>query len=151
MIRLRRSVLVRIMARTFHTFQFVSKIKYSRIVGGHDSEIKPKLSLTVYLSNHIESIQKRALRIILGASYISYQDALIIFGLETLLYCRDMAGIRFIKKVTTGQIEPFYSAIIGTNNTDVNHGYGLCSGGVKAYRHVPNTKRFSEFVTSKYL
>ena len=34
-------------------------------------------SLTLYLSNHIESIKKRALRIILGANYISYQDALI--------------------------------------------------------------------------
>ena len=62
-----------------------------------------------------------------------------------------MACIRFIKKVRAGQIEPFYSAIIGTNNIEVNHGYGLRSGGVKAYSHVPNTKRFSEFVTSKYL
>ena len=43
------------------------------------------------------------------------------------------------------------SAIIGTNNTEVNHSYGLHSGGVKAYRHVPNTKHFSEFVPSKYL
>ena len=62
-----------------------------------------------------------------------------------------MACNRLIKKVRTGQIEPLYSAIIGTNNTEVNHGYGLSSGGLKAYRHVPNTKRFSEFVTSKYL
>ena len=63
--------------------------------------------------------------------------------------------IIFIKKVRTGQIEPLYSAIIGTNNTEVNHGYDLRYGGVKAYKHVPNckysTKRFSEFVTSKYL
>ena len=28
-----------------------------------------------------------------------------------------------------------------------SHGYGL----LKAYRHMPNTKRFSEFATSKYL
>ena len=104
-----------------------------------------------YLSNYIESIQKRALRIILGANYISYQDALISSGLETLLYRRDMACIRFIKKVRTGQSEQFYSAIIGTNNTEVNHGYALRSGGVKAYRHVPKTNRSSEFVTSIYL
>ena len=108
-------------------------------------------SLTVYLSKHIESIQNKELRIILGANDISYQDALITSSLETLLYLRDMACVRFIKKVRTGQIEPLYSAIIGTNNTDVNHGYGLCSGGVKANRHEPSTKLFSEFVTSKYM
>ena len=108
-------------------------------------------SLTVYLSNHIESIQKSALRIMLEADYTSYQDALISSSLETLLYRRDMACIRFIKKVGTDQIETLYSAIIGTNNTEVNHGYALRSEGVKAYSHVPNTKRFSEFVTSKYL
>ena len=68
-----------------------------------------KLSVQPYFNT------KEGIENITSANYISYQDALISFCLETLLHRRDMACIRFIKKVRTGQIESLYSAIIGTN------------------------------------
>ena len=105
----------------------------------------------IILFTHIESIQKRALRIIFGANHMNYQQALIRSRLETLHHRRDTACINFIKKVRSGKIEPLYSVISETNYIEVKHGYNLRSGSVNSYRHVPNTKRFSEFVTVKYL
>ena len=105
----------------------------------------------IILFTHIESIQKRALRIIFGANRMNYQQALIRSRLETLNHRRETACINFIKKVRSGKIEPLYSVISETNYIEVKHGYNLRSGSVNSYRHVPNTKRFSEFVTVKYL
>jgi hypothetical protein len=54
-------------------------------------------SLTVYLSGVIESIQKRALRIIYPDT--SYEGALICTELETLSTRRDHSCIKFITKL----------------------------------------------------
>ena len=98
-------------------------------------------SLPDYLSNHIESIQKRALRIIFGVYHMNYQQALIRSRLETLHHRRDTACINFIKKVRSGKIEPPFSFISETNYIEVKHGYNLRSGSVKCWsgrKSIPN-------------
>ena len=56
--------------------------------------------LTVYQTNQIEGIQKRALRLILGSQYISYDQALLATQLESLADRRERLCLRFAQSLT---------------------------------------------------
>ena len=99
-------------------------------------------ALPIFLSDYVESVQKRALRII--HPYLSYEDALQVSGLLSLRARREDACIRFMQRIHG--CSPFKSLIPKIVH---EHGYALRSGSGGILKHVPNTKRFSDFITSR--
>ena len=105
-------------------------------------------SLTKYLSDLIESIQKRALRIIYPL--LSYENALSTAGLNTLETRRHEACVKFVDKMRCNNQ-------VGTNPlADVFHRVSRvrdCGYGFRFERRNTthaNTERFTNFITVKY-
>lgn len=101
-------------------------------------------ALSDYLANLIESIQRKALRIVFPG--VEYQDALIQSGLQCLSTRRTNACLKFMNCSTNS--EPL-KYLVGTKDI-VHHGYELRSGHSRSMRTVGNTKRLNDFVTIKY-
>ena len=97
------------------------------------------------LSDVIESIQKRALKIIFPGN--NYSESLALSALPTLSQPRDLACTRFISDSLNS--EPLRSLC---HKDVVCHGYNLRSGdSLRTTRPKIRTDRFSSFFTIKYL
>jgi hypothetical protein len=98
--------------------------------------------LTQNLTNLIESVQKRALRIILPS--LAYEDALTRSGLETLASRRSNACQMFVEKMKS-----VIANILRHNiHSEREHSYNLRHEGLNRVR--ARTERFSQFITCKY-
>ena len=96
------------------------------------------------MSDHIESVQRAALRIIVPGC--SYADALVCCGLDSLAQRRDNACRDFISKAkNSGILAPLLP-----QHTGSRHNYGLRSGNERNDRPVSNTQRLGNFVTYRY-
>ena len=97
--------------------------------------------LPVYLSDVLEAVQRRAMRIIF--SHADYNTALCSAGLGSLADRRDAICAKFISKAKT---TPPLSNIL-TKWYIINHGYQLRSGQQRYEQVEGHTKRFNNFVT----
>ena len=97
-------------------------------------------ALPKYLEDAIESVQKRALRIVLPNCH--YDDALIQSGITALSQRREEACINFIKRdcLSSPVLKPLIPCV------SIDRPYCLRSG----VRLVPKTKRFADFCTVKF-
>ena len=123
--------------RAFHIrscSRFISVLEYASPVWA---------GLPVYLSESIESVQKRALRIIFPG--MSYKCALDAASLSTLSLRRDQTCKKFISKANAS--EPLRSVL---SRNQINRPYNLRSGSTIAAQITPRTKRFTDFVTIRY-
>ena len=101
-------------------------------------------ALLKYLDDAIESVQKRALRIVLPNSH--YDDALIQSGITTLSQRREEGCTNFIKRdcLSSSVLKPLIPCV------SINRPYCLRSGERVPVHFVPTTKRFADFCTIKY-
>jgi hypothetical protein len=102
-------------------------------------------ALPDFLSDLIESVQKKVhvLRIIYPD--LPYIDALSQSNLPSLKCRRDEACIKFIKKIR--HLTPFNNLI---RHTSYSHPYNLRSGHCKIVKLSGKTKCFDDFVTIRY-
>ena len=101
-------------------------------------------ALPKYLDDAIESVQKRALRIVLPNSH--FDDAVIQSGIPALSQRREEACKNFIKRdcLSSSVLKPLI--LCGS----IDRPYCLRSGKRVLVRFVPKTKRFADFCTIKY-
>ena len=101
-------------------------------------------ALPKYLVDAIESVQKRALRIILPNCH--YNDALIQSGITALSQRREEAYTNFVKSdcLSSPVLKPLIPRV------SIDKPYCLRSGERVPVRFVPKTKRFADFCTIKY-
>ena len=101
-------------------------------------------ALPKYLEDAIESVQKRALRIVLPNCH--YDDALIQSGITALSQRREEACINFIKRdcLSSPVLKPLIPCV------SIDRPYCLRSGERVPVRLVPKTKRFADFCTIKF-
>ena len=101
-------------------------------------------ALPKYLDDAIESVQKRALRIILPNCH--YDDALIKSGITALSQRREEACTNFIKRdiLSSPVLEPLIPYV------SIDSPYCLRSSERVPVRFVPKTKRFADYCTIKY-
>ena len=101
-------------------------------------------ALPKYLDDTIESVQKRALRIVLPNCH--YDDALIQSGITTLSQRREEACTNFIKRdcLSSPVLKPLIPCV------SIDRPYCPRSGKRVPVRFVPKTKRFADFCTTKY-
>ena len=101
-------------------------------------------ALPKYLDDAIESVQKRALRIILPNCH--YDEALIQSHITALSQRREEACINFIKRdcLSSPVLKPLIPRV------SIDRPYCLRSGERVPVRFVPKTKRFADFCTIKY-
>ena len=98
-----------------------------------------------YLADAIESVQKRALRIIYPT--LDYGVALNSSGLKSLLDRRIDLATKFV--TTAREIEPLGSII--PQSTCVPHGYSLRSGTQRVQKAMLyRTERLNKFATVRY-
>ena len=105
-------------------------------------------SLSATLSEDIESLQRRALRIIYPE--LSYMDALVVSGLDTLANRRHECCMKFITKVRECKSDnnPLVNMVKEASYHPV-HDYNLRNNNpIKLLN--PRTERFKRFVTIKY-
>ena len=100
--------------------------------------------LPVYLSEVLEAVQRRAMRIIYP--YADYNTALCSAELGSLADRRDAICAKFISKARTS---PPLSYIL-TNRSNIDHGYQLRSGQQRAEHVKGHTERFNNFVTVRF-
>ena len=100
-------------------------------------------ALPKYLDDAIESVQKRALRIVLPNCH--YDDALIQSGITAFSQRREEACTNFIKR------DCLSSSVLETLIPcgSIDRPYCLRSGERVLVRFIPNTKRFADFCTIK--
>ena len=98
----------------------------------------------MHLSDALEGIQKRALRIILPN--LHYDEALILSGLPSLEDRRAAACESFMRNLKPSN--PVFGLAMSGRVTTV-HSYSLRS--CRNYNKMCKTKRSSEFVSVKYL
>ena len=101
-------------------------------------------ALPKYLDDAIESVQKRALRIVLTNCH--YDDAIIQSGITTLSQRRKEACTNFIKRdcLSSPVLKPLIPCV------SIYRPYCLHPGEGVPVRFVPKTKRFADFCTIKY-
>ena len=101
-------------------------------------------ALPKYLHDAIESVQKRALRIVLPNCH--YDDALIQSGITALSQRREKACINFTKRdyLSSHVLRPLIPCV------SIDRPNCLCSGKRVLERFVPKTKRFVDFCTIRY-
>ena len=101
-------------------------------------------ALPKYLEDAIESVQKRALRIVLPNCH--YDDALIQSGITALSQRREEACINFIKRdcLSSPVLKPLIPCV------SIDRPYCLRSGERVLVRLVPKTKQFADFCTVKF-
>ena len=101
-------------------------------------------ALPDYLSDLLEAVQRRALRIIFPDN--SYEESLAFSALPTLSQRRDLACIRFVKDLPN--TEPLRSLCM---EEVILHGYNLRSGDShRVERSRIRTDRFGAFCTNKF-
>ena len=105
-------------------------------------------ALSINLSDLIESIQKRALRIIYP--YVSYEDVLDCTGLETLSSRGHNSCVKFISKLRSEEVLDYnpLAHIVTTQPQHFDHNYYLRTQPINKF--ITNTERFRNFVTAKY-
>jgi hypothetical protein len=106
------------------------------------------LDLTQHLTNLTESVQKRALRIVLPS--LAYEDALTRSGLENLASRRSNACQMFLEKMKSDDQpnNPIANILRHNIHNEREHSYNLRHEGLNRIR--ARTKRFSQFITCKY-
>ena len=115
--------------------RFESVLEYSSPVGA---------GLTQYLSDQIESVQKRALKIIFP--FMSYEDALKKSGLINLCQRREDACVTFLKR-------SYYSSDLLRNlvpRCQFSRPYALRAGRTVSVPTSSRSVRFGNFCTIKY-
>ena len=91
-----------------------------------------------YLSSKLESIQRRALKVVFPG--VSYKEALAISGLPSLEFRRETFSRKFI---ATWKFRP--------QDNVYNVPYNLRSGREKSVRQEARTKRAYDFITFRFL
>ena len=99
-----------------------------------------------YLSDLIESVQREALRIIIPN--LSYDQALVRSGLQTLLECRGQACERFVQALSISS--PPCIACLLPERPSISYGYGLRSGTARQCVNNNRLLRTDRFITFKY-
>ena len=102
-------------------------------------------ALPGYLSNVIESVQRRALRIICPS--VEYEAVLISTGLVSLEACRANLSAKFFSKAK--ETPPIRDVIPLV--TQVSHGYTLKSGSARDVKVNACTERFGSCITMRYV
>ena len=102
-------------------------------------------ALPGYLSNVIESEQRRALRIV--CPLVEYEAALISTGLVSLEAHRANLSAKFFSKAK--ETPPIRDVIPLV--TQVSHGYTLRSGSARDVKVKVRTERFRSFITMCYV
>ena len=102
-------------------------------------------ALPGYLSSVIESVQRRALRII--CPLVEYEAALISTGLVSLEARRANLSSKFFSKAK--ETPPIRDVIPLV--TQVSHGYTLRSGSARDVKVNARTERFRSFITMRYV
>ena len=102
--------------------------------------------IPVYLSHRIESIQKRALRIVYPNS--SYFEALFLANLPTLESRRDFLCRRFISDMVNNHENPISFLVPSFEKRTLP--YNLRSGPVRTVVDQKRTKRTEDFFTFRY-
>ena len=102
--------------------------------------------LPVYLSDVLEAVQRRAMRIIFP--HADYNTALCSAGLGSPADRRDAICTKFISKARTSP--PLNYRYILTNRCTINHGYQLRSGQQRYEQVKGHTERFNNFVTVRF-
>ena len=102
------------------------------------------LKLCHNLSDAIESVQKRVVRIVLPNCH--YNDALIQSGITALSQRREEACTNFIKRDCLSS--PVFRPLIPC--VSIDRPYCLGSGECAPVRFVPKTNGFADFSTIKY-
>ena len=97
-------------------------------------------ALPEYLSDVVEGVQRKALRIVFPG--LSYSEALVASGLQTLATRRGQACVNFLHDARAQ--EPLRSVLTSTASQTNYHGYTLRSGKTNLIRQP------CEFVTHKY-
>ena len=100
--------------------------------------------LPVYLSEVLEAVQRRAMRIIYP--YADYNTALCSAELGSIADRRNAIFAKFISKARTS---PPLSYIL-MNRSTIDHGYQLRSGQQCAEHVKGHTERFNNFVTVRF-
>ena len=98
-----------------------------------------------YLATVVESIQKKALKIILPT--YDYAEAMNVTGLQCLSARRQQACIKFVDQAKN---KIPLNNIISNRAEVVRHGYNLRSGIKKTLKPQVRTNRFSKFITMLY-
>ena len=102
-------------------------------------------ALPGYVSNVIESVQRRALRII--CPLVEYEAAVIITGLVSLEARRaNLSAKVFSKTKETPAIRDVIPLF-----TQVSHGYALRSGSARDVKVNARTETFRSFITMRYV
>ena len=103
----------------------------------------------MYLSDSIETIQKRALRIIYPL--LTYEDALVHSGLRTLVARREDLCKSFMHKLRSNNINVNSNPVAQLINTQYQvheHNYQLRTHST--YPPFTRTDRFKNFITIDY-
>ena len=100
--------------------------------------------LPVYLTEVLEAVQRRAMRIIFP--YADYNTALCSAGLGSLADRRDAICAKFISYARTSPPLSYFL----TNRCTIEHGYLLRSGQQRYEQVKGHTERFNNFVTVRF-
>ena len=92
-----------------YTQHVISLLEYSAAVW-HSA-------LTEVNRTDIERVQKAAFTIILGSSYLSYRNALVVLGMTTLDERRDSLCLKFVKKAVRST---HFSSLFVEDNKEIN-------------------------------
>ena len=103
-------------------------------------------ALPLYLDNLIESVQRKALRIMFPA--VDYNSALYQSGLKTLNERRKEICTNFLSHVRGNGLELICSLLPATVKQP--HGYGLRSGSTPQSCPRAKTDRLRNFITHRY-
>ena len=103
-------------------------------------------SLTADQDNKLEAIQKVSLKVIMGQSYVSYEDALSVTGLNTLHARREERCLNFgLKAVKHRQLNSMFplKQVESTQNTRGRETYQVNFALTEAYKQsaVPTIQR----------
>ena len=99
-----------------------------------------------YLSSRLESIQKRALKIVHPSC--NYREALVLANLDTLSSRRESLCQKFVSSMRNCPDHPL--SFLCPNVEYVNVPYNLRSGHKKSRTRRFRTKRTEDFLTFKY-
>ena len=100
--------------------------------------------LPVYLTEVLEAVQRRAMRIIFP--FADYNTALYSAGLGSLADRRDAICAKFISNARTSPPLSYFL----TNRCTIEHGYLLRSGQQRYEQVKGHTERFNNFVTVRF-
>ena len=143
----RRLYALRVLAKSGLSSQEVLQVYCSQVRSVLEYASPVWAGLPDYLSDLIESVQREAMRIILPN--LSYDQALVCSGLQTLLERRGLACERFVQALQVSS-SPCMARLL-PERASVSHGYDLRSGVTRQCISSNRLVRTDNFITFKYV